>query len=257
MGNPVFCDVSVKYSKPNVPVDVQMASTAFFDINAGRREMPSLRSTRLEETDHPLRRMLIEEEPQVESDTLEEMIRQLRPRTQSMAMAVSDRQLQPRQGSFGHEARHATIESAMEYLRRQLRTNVTQQDEDDLVHRQRIEPRERLEQARSRLARPERLQSNVRSTMLQESFARWNTNRRSPPERRTLESHSSETATAHAIRDIYSQTATRLQRTREILQARQRHHLSLTQQLEESTRAIGRHLDALRSLANPEEDQVE
>lgn len=51
-----------------------------------------------------------------------------------------------------------------------------------------------------------------------------------------------------AAREIYNQTALRLERTRELLAARQAQHLILSAHLEASTRAIGAHIENIREV---------
>jgi hypothetical protein len=81
-------------------------------------------------------------------------------------------------------------------------------------------------------------------------FRQWQTTRIINQNINTNNSISATLGSVHAIaaREIYNQTALRLERTRELLSARQAQHLLLSARLEASTRAISAHIDSIRGV---------
>jgi hypothetical protein len=224
------------------------------------------------------------------SHTLEDIIiRNLRPRSFSLILG---NQQDDRFGAVS-ELGGSNMESAMQRLRNHLRAAAELNLGDDLVHRTRqeemMEPRDRLDAARTtRRSRSERRQlqdrdmrrvqqqdgGRPRTSTLQgpEIFQRW-ANARRPSQNTTPNTTvqslvrrinndrnlaqvalSTNSAQALAAREIYTQTADRLERTRDLLAARQAQHLMLSERLQESTRAIGAHIENIREaldLSNP------
>ena len=246
MGKPVYIDIERRTK--DTPVDFQMAATSFFlspEAQILRRQdgVPEQRmrlrnqqllheeeenesyhqETNPDVSEHPVRRVLrMAEQPAPRQtndhgatiDTLEDMIiRQLRPRNFSLLMGNSMRTT-PSLFGTANENPPLTLETAMQRLRRQIRSS-HENEQNDLFHRE-MEPRDRLEWTRSRTARSERHQTSL----LAESFQRWNINRRN-----NLEREDGRSTTTLAAREIYSQMASQLQRTRELLAARRQQQM--------------------------------
>jgi hypothetical protein len=205
------------------------------------------------------------------SDTLEDLIlRQLRPRVVSL---IAQREA----GSESGAIRSTAISNAMDRLRRHLRSSNSMFSEA-MGQPDNLEPRDRLDMARfarrPRLEprvnaaeqRSEQIQRHSSAAVLSESFQRWTMARRQMYQRADqtqapssapnthpasetqplLSEHSTDTPTITTAREVYQQTALRLQRTRELLSNRQQQHRVLSERLQESTQAIGRHIENLR-----------
>lgn len=242
-------------------------------------------ATDLQIIEHPIRRYLnhafptIPQQPQAPpliGDTepystrdLENIImRQLgRPRRLTMAIGAESAEI----------AQTITMETAMERLRRHLLGGTSLLNEG--MNEVSLEPRDRLEASRTtrrvRAARVPTSNANINrlqhsSSLIAESFQRWTLNRRQAYQQndrvdpvrtqsirqdttpaQSSQAHvtqprSEEATNFTSARSIYQQTAMRIQRTRQLLSNREQQHSILSERLQQSTRAIGQHIETLR-----------
>lgn len=147
------------------------------------------------------------------------------------------------------------------YLERVSRNTEEQLEASRTTRRTRYERRQMSESRRRALqVAPEQREPRSRTSteFVTDSFHRWATNRRLTNQQETVSEQSATLINAVPVtssnainiltaREIYTQTALRLARTRELLSARQDQHTLLSQRLQESTRALDTHIDNIRN----------